>query len=153
MVNVSRPSMHMRWIDDAGRMTPEAYRIMINLWERSGGVDDTAEGSLQASNNLDDVDSASISVVNLGFVSAIFDKRSPGAIGAISPSTAAFTTLTGTTITSTSQINLANFTVATLPSAATNGGFIFVTDETGGAVPAFSDTTNWRRVTDRAIVS
>ncbi len=30
---------------------------------------------------------------------------------------------------------------------------IYVTDETGGAVPAFSDGTNWRRVTDRAVVS
>lgn len=46
-----------------------------------------------------------------------------------------------------------SFTVATLPSASTAGGFIFVSDETGGAVMAFSDGTNWRRVTDRAIVS
>lgn len=30
---------------------------------------------------------------------------------------------------------------------------IFVTDESGGSVPAFTDGTNWRRVTDRAIVS
>lgn len=30
---------------------------------------------------------------------------------------------------------------------------IFVNDEAGGAVLAFSDGTNWRRVTDRAIVS
>jgi hypothetical protein len=30
---------------------------------------------------------------------------------------------------------------------------IFVTNESGGAVPAFSDGTNWRRVTDRAIVT
>lgn len=30
---------------------------------------------------------------------------------------------------------------------------IVVTDEAGGAVMAFSDGTNWRRVTDRAIVS
>ncbi len=30
---------------------------------------------------------------------------------------------------------------------------IFVYDEAGGAVLAFSDGTNWRRVTDRAIVS
>ena len=31
--------------------------------------------------------------------------------------------------------------------------FIFVTDEAGGSIPAFSDGTNWRRVTDRAVVS
>ena len=46
------------------------------------------------------------------------------------------------------------YTVAGLPSASTNqGAIIFVLDETGGAVPAFSDGTDWRRVTDRAIVS
>jgi hypothetical protein len=54
------------------------------------------------------------------------------------------------------------FTVATLPSATlsysgeTTLGYskwIFVTDETGGAVPAFTDGTNWRRCTDRAVVS
>ena len=32
-------------------------------------------------------------------------------------------------------------------------GLVFVTDETGGAVPAFSDGTVWRRVTDRVVVS
>jgi hypothetical protein len=46
-----------------------------------------------------------------------------------------------------------SYTVATLPSAASAGGFIYVSDESGGAVPAFADGTNWRRVTDRAIVS
>lgn len=33
------------------------------------------------------------------------------------------------------------------------GRLVFVTDEAGGAVPAFSDGTNFRRVTDRAVVS
>lgn len=50
---------------------------------------------------------------------------------------------------------LASYTVAGVPSAATNGAgsMIYVSNETGGAVPAFSDGTNWRRVTDRAIIS
>lgn len=49
---------------------------------------------------------------------------------------------------------LASYTVASVPTAASyTGGMIYVTNETGGAVPAFSDGTNWRRVTDRAIVS
>ncbi len=49
---------------------------------------------------------------------------------------------------------LATYTVATLPSASANTrGLIYVSDETGGAVPAFSDGTNWRRVTDRVVVS
>lgn len=32
-------------------------------------------------------------------------------------------------------------------------GLVYVSDETGGGVPAFADGTNWRRVTDRAVVS
>ncbi len=47
------------------------------------------------------------------------------------------------------------YTVATLPSAPDNGAgsVIYVSDEMGGAVLAFSDGTDWRRVTDRAIVA
>ncbi len=51
------------------------------------------------------------------------------------------------------QVQLQTYTVSTLPSSATAGGLIFISDETGGPVPAFSDGTEWRRVTDRAIVS
>ncbi|MFD0762975.1 hypothetical protein ACFQZW_12865 [Lutibacter aestuarii] len=43
--------------------------------------------------------------------------------------------------------------VADLPSASQYLSISLVTNESGGAVPAFSDGTNWRRVTDRAIVS
>lgn len=46
-----------------------------------------------------------------------------------------------------------SFTVATLPTASPVGRQIYVTNESGGAVLAFSDGTNWRRVTDRAIVT
>lgn len=54
------------------------------------------------------------------------------------------------------------YAVAALPSASAYGysgssdpysSLIFVYDESGGAVLAFSDGTDWRRVTDRAIVS
>ena len=49
---------------------------------------------------------------------------------------------------------LETYTVLTLPDAAANArGLIYVSDEAGGAVPAFSDGTNWRRLTDRAVVS
>lgn len=51
------------------------------------------------------------------------------------------------------QVPMRSFTVATVPSAATSGLWIYVTDESGGAIPAFSDGTDWRRVTDRAVVS
>lgn len=50
------------------------------------------------------------------------------------------------------------FTVAQLPPASSHrntrgAGLVLVTDETGGEVPAWSDGTNWRRVSDRAVVS
>lgn len=50
---------------------------------------------------------------------------------------------------------LPSFTVSGLPAASTAGAgaLAFVTDETGGAVLAFSEGTNWRRVTDRAVVA
>ena len=50
---------------------------------------------------------------------------------------------------------LASHTVAGVPSAAKAGpgAMIYVTDEAGGGVPAFSDGANWRRVTDRAVIS
>lgn len=54
----------------------------------------------------------------------------------------------------TAPLVLASYTVAGVPAAASyTGGMIYVSNETGGAVPAFSDGTNWRRVTDRAIVA
>lgn len=46
------------------------------------------------------------------------------------------------------------YTLSTYPPAADSlGGMIFVTNETGGSIPAFSDGTDWRRVSDRAIIS
>lgn len=54
----------------------------------------------------------------------------------------------------TPDITMPTYTVATVPNAATNvRRWIYVSDEAGGAVPAFSDSVNWRRCTDRAIVS
>jgi hypothetical protein len=53
------------------------------------------------------------------------------------------------------RLKLETSTVAALPSAATRGAgaLIYVSDEAGGTVIAFSDGTAWRRVTDRAVVS
>jgi hypothetical protein len=48
---------------------------------------------------------------------------------------------------------LPSFTVSTLPSAIPAGQMLFVTDETGGSIPAFSDGTNWRRITDAQIIT
>lgn len=49
---------------------------------------------------------------------------------------------------------LNSYTVATVPDATkSEQNIIYVSDETGGAVPAFSDGTNWLRATDRTIIS
>lgn len=47
------------------------------------------------------------------------------------------------------------FTVASLPdpTAMGAGTMVYVTDASGGGVMAFSDGTDWRRMTDRAVVS
>lgn len=51
-------------------------------------------------------------------------------------------------------VALAAYTVAGLPAAASHTGAIaYCSDETGGAVPVFSDGTDWRRVTDRAVAA
>ncbi len=52
-------------------------------------------------------------------------------------------------------IRCGSFVKAALPNAATSGAgaMIYVPDEVGGAVLAFSDGTAWRRVTDRLVVS
>jgi hypothetical protein len=52
-----------------------------------------------------------------------------------------------------SPTTLASFTVGTLPAVSPAAQMIYVSDESGGAVPAFSDGTDWRRVTDRQIVT
>jgi hypothetical protein len=51
-------------------------------------------------------------------------------------------------------MKLVSKTVTQLGSLVSSvGAMVFCTDETGGAIPAFYDGTNWRRVSDRAIVS
>lgn len=56
-------------------------------------------------------------------------------------------------ITFTAPILLHSFTVATAPSASPAPQFAYCSDESGGAIPVFSDGTNWRRVTDGSIIS
>jgi len=49
-------------------------------------------------------------------------------------------------------MQLPSYTVAGLPTGAA-GDMAYCTNETGGAIPVFSDGTNWRRVTDRAVAA
>lgn len=54
----------------------------------------------------------------------------------------------------TRPLLLASYAITDLPDAALwTRGVVYVTDDVGGAVPAFSDGTDWRRFTDRAVVS
>lgn len=45
------------------------------------------------------------------------------------------------------------FIVADLPDAGGGKRIVFCSDETGGAVPVFTDGTDWRRITDRTVAS
>ena len=53
----------------------------------------------------------------------------------------------------TTPVQLPSYTVAGVPSANPAGQMAYISNESGGAVPAFSDGANWRRVTDRAIIT
>lgn len=66
-------------------------------------------------------------------------------------------TLTGNTVNggtfNPDTLDLPSYNVASLPSASDAGWLIFVSDESGGPVPAYADGTNWRRFSDGAVVS
>jgi hypothetical protein len=69
----------------------------------------------------------------------------------------AWVTLAGalsfSTLSISGALGVGTSTVSGLPSASPAGRILYVSDESGGAVLTFSDGTNWRRVTDRAVVS
>lgn len=56
-------------------------------------------------------------------------------------------------LTAGAPLTLRSYTVATLPAASPAGQLIYVSNESAGPTPAFSDGTAWRRVADRAVVS
>jgi hypothetical protein len=51
------------------------------------------------------------------------------------------------------SLTVSDLATAKFAAALWTGAIVYVSNESGGAVPAFSDGTNWRRVTDRAVVS
>ena len=54
----------------------------------------------------------------------------------------------------TAPLRLPSYAVDDVPTASLwTGALIYVSDEVGGAIPAFSDGTNWRRVSDRTAIS
>jgi hypothetical protein len=51
-------------------------------------------------------------------------------------------------------IRCASYTVGTVPTASgIAGAMIYVTDDVGGSTPAWSDGTDWRRASDRAVIT
>ncbi len=64
-------------------------------------------------------------------------------------------TLAPTRATIDGPLRVKSYLKAALPTASAEGAgaILYVSDEAGGAVLAFSDAVSWRRVTDRAVVS
>lgn len=120
--NDSSAATHVNFNRGNGSGTPAA-------WQTTGdGANGVASIIIQIGGN-----SSAFSVTSTGINST--------AIGATTPSTGAFTTLSAN-----SRINLPSFTVGTLPSAATAGGMIYVSDAGGnGPCMAVTNGTNWKR--------
>jgi hypothetical protein len=88
-----------------------------------------------------------------------------GAITTTATDSVDYGTLTGTVValvnsdygvveSSGGPVEFPRYTVSGVPDASAYiGHMVYVSNETGGPVMAFSDGTNWRRVTDRAVIS
>jgi hypothetical protein len=61
--------------------------------------------------------------------------------------------ITNAKVEATVPVGFPSYTVAGLPSAATAGQMIYVSNATGGAVMAFSNGTNWLRCDTSAIIT
>ena len=88
-----------------------------------------------------------------------------GAITTTATDTLDYGTLTGSVValvnsdygvveTSGGPVEFPRYAVAQVPDASAYiGHMVYINNETGGPVMAFSDGTNWRRITDRAVIS
>lgn len=149
-----------------GGATQNAARLGVNttadatnrLAVASGAVLFTHDGdSVQLKLNRD----ASADAASILFQTAWSGRAEIGCLGnddfvfKTSPDGSAFNTGL-TLVTAASGVpRLPSFTVATLPGAATAGAgaLVFASDAAGGAIPAFSDGTDWLRTDTRAVVS
>ena len=110
-------------------------------------VDVTAGGDVAATG---DVTGANFTAT--GNVSGV-DLTASGDVAAVDVVSSGVVTA-GTTLTAGEGLVLSSKTIVQLPAAGgATANMYFVTDETGGPVPAYSDGTDWRRVSDGAIVS
>jgi hypothetical protein len=125
-------------------MDSETAQSIQMQFRRNGGLrwllvrDTTAEGGSDAGSLLviQAYSDAGAFLANV----AVFNRDNGGLV-------------TAPNLRATAQFRVPAYTVGTLPSAALAGQVAYVSDESGGAVLAFTDGANWRRVTDRAIVS
>lgn len=135
------------------------YPIRISAYNTNGGTIASGMGvgtefQVQTSSGVYKVGStieAIITTPTLG--SETFDlvfKLMSGGVAAAE----AFRIKADKSLVSKGPIGHTSYTVAGVPAASSyTGSTIYVSNESGGAVIAFSDGTNWRRVTDRAIIS
>jgi hypothetical protein len=136
-----------------------------NLVYRAGGTDvPITDGGTGASTaaaaatnlGLGTTDSPQFTAVNVGHASDTTIARSAAGVVTVEGQTVPTLNLAHTwTLAQTFSAPpvVPSYTVAGVPSASPAAQIAYISNETGGAVLAFSDGTNWRRVTDRAIVS
>lgn len=114
----------------------------------TGGVETVA--CTAAGRALIDDASASAQRTTLGLGTAAVVNT--GTSGATIPLLSTANTWTDTQTMSKPPV-VPSYTVAGVPSATPAGQLAYISNEVGGAVLAFSDATNWRRVTDRAVIA
>jgi Protein of unknown function (DUF2793) len=112
----------------------------------SGAIDGMIVGKIGANTCVWNYSASAIYFGTSGTARMTISAAGQVGIGTTSPTTA---------LDVAGPVRCGSSTVAALPSATGSGAgaTIFVTNESGGAVLAFSDGVNWRRVTDRAVVS
>lgn len=131
-VAVPRPKFLGKIVDENGLASRPHQRFLFQLWERTGGAADDVGGSLQAGNNLSDVDSASTSRTNLGFVAPILDKASPGNIGGTTAAIGNFTTVNATNLSMSGILTVTGkFTVDALKNVTAGAGALGLADTDG----------------------
>lgn len=124
------------------------------------GLYEDATGTIGGKTNSGITYDASIQVLNVTSVATT--AVTTNTINAPNTLTGTYTISSPTTITlsptsetiNTAPMKLVSKTVAELANTVSSiGSIAFCTNESGGAVPAFYDGTNWRRFTDRNVVS
>lgn len=172
----------MQWSQPNGQLTPDAQRLLQNIIASNNGegagvtvdaVQDLTNKTIDGNHNtLTNIDTDSLetrtgddegvvtgTAGRPGFLGQWNDNgdlvEGPEVVLLLTSDSADDAYVRGDgTMPANGPIRLASYTVATVPTAADfPEGVIYVSDESGGAVIAFSDGSNWLRVTDRAVIS